>query len=131
VSLLGRLRSLEELSVAGADFKDEHLRKVRSLIHLRKATLRGTTVTEEGVGQLRGARPELALVVEPLDITFRDLRLEKRSISPPAGQPFDTSCLPPRIRGLIGSPVRIHGIVVRPSQQTGLSRFLLAELVLR
>jgi hypothetical protein len=132
VSLLGRLRSLEELSVAGAAFSDEHLAKLRSLRNLRKATLRGTTVTEEGVEQLRNARPELALVVEPLEISFReDLRFDDSSVSPLPGQPFDPSRLPARIRGLVGSAVRIRGVVAGNSPQPRLSQFLLVDDVVR
>jgi hypothetical protein len=130
VSLLGRLRSLEELSVAGAAFGDEHLAKLRSLKHLREATLRGTTVTDERVAQVRAARPDLALVVEPLEISFgQDLEFKtSKDAALQAKGIFDPALLGPRIQGLVGSPVRISGFMVNNPRHSRVDRFLLQDL---
>jgi len=117
-----RLRWLEKAVLTGAAFGDDHLDKIARGERLRELTLRGTTVTDARVAEVRAARPELRLTVKPLGISFEDLHFIV-----PKGESFSRSHLTPRIAALDGSPVRIGGFILPSLQQFGLRKFVLVH----
>jgi hypothetical protein len=119
---LPRLRWLEKATLAGARFTDENLAAIGRLERLRELSLRGTTVTAGHIARLRAERPGLKISVEPLEITFADLRFEEAK-----GQSFSRAHLSSRILCLDGSPVRIEGHVFGGPRTLRDNQFLLAR----
>lgn len=118
VPLLPRFTDLESLSVCGAEFTDKELQTLKELRELRLLSLRGTTVTAEGIAALKRSLPHL---VVQFDIQFDDdLHFEM-----PPQKPFERSFLTRRIESITGSRVRIEAHMYPTFKKTGIKRFVL------
>lgn len=56
------------------------------------------------------------------DVTFDDIKLELKK-----GEPFDPSCLTPKVKGLDGKAIRIRGFILPSFQQSGIRQFVLVR----
>lgn len=60
--------------------------------------------------------------VGPKDVTFDDIKLELKK-----GEPYDTSYLTPKVKGLDGKAIRIRGFILPSFQQSGIKQFVLVR----
>jgi len=56
------------------------------------------------------------------DVTFDDVKLELKK-----GDPYDSSLLTPKIKGLDGKSIRIRGYILPGFQQNGIKQFVLVR----